>query len=202
MFLLYAIAIGLVVGFVVGGRPAGLAALQFRWAPLALIGLAIQIALFSEPISDRVGDAGPLIYVASTALVLVVVLRNARIAGLPLVVAGAASNLAAIVANGGYMPASPDAAAAAGRVVASTYSNSAIVDGAVLAPLTDIFALPRGLPMSNVFSIGDVLIAVGVAMAIVVAMRSRPADTVEPLAAGDADRAGASGKLPHQRTVE
>jgi hypothetical protein len=202
MFLLYAIAIGLVVGFVAGGRPAGLAALDFRWAPLALIGLAVQIALFSGPISDRVGDAGPLIYVASTALVLVVVVRNARIAGLPLVVAGAASNLAAIVANGGYMPASPDAAAAAGRVAASTYSNSAIVDGAVLAPLTDIFALPRGLPMSNVFSIGDVLIAVGVTMAIVVAMRSRPADPVEPVAASDADRAGASGKLPHQGTME
>ena len=32
-----------------------------------------------------------------------------------------------------------------------------------LAPLTDIFAMPRWLPFANVFSVGDVLIGVGVA---------------------------------------
>jgi hypothetical protein len=172
MFLLYAVVAGLLLGLAVGGRPAGLAALEFRWAPLAFAGFLAQVALFAEPVSDRVGDLGPALYVASTAAVLVAVLRNVRIAGLAVVAVGAASNLAAIVANGGYMPASPVAAIAAGRTVATTYSNSAIVDGAVLAPLTDVFALPGWLPFSNVFSIGDVIIAVGVAMAIVLAMRA------------------------------
>jgi hypothetical protein len=189
MFLLYAVVIGIVAGLLLGGRLAGLASLDFKWAPLALVGLAIQVALFAEPISDRVGDLGPVIYVGSTALVLVVVLRNLRIPGLPIVAVGAACNLLAIVANGGYMPASPAAAAAAGRVEATTYSNSVIVDGAAFAPLTDIFALPTWLPMSNVFSIGDVLIAVGIAVAIVVAMRS-----------GADARGGASRNLPQGRT--
>ena len=189
MFLLYAIVIGVALGFLLGGRLSGLATLEFRWAPLAIAGLAVQIALFSGPISDRVGDLGPVIYVGSTAMVLVVVLRNIRIAGMPLVVLGALSNLLAIVANGGYMPASPGAAAAAGRVEATTYSNSAIVDGAVLAPLTDIFAFPTWVPFSNVFSIGDLLIGIGVAMAIVVSMRR----------AGPA-ASGASRNLPQPRT--
>src|SRR5262245_7747723 len=158
MFLLYAVVVGVAVGFLLGGRLSGLAALEFRWAPLALVGLAIQILLFSGPISDRVGDLGPAVYVGSTLLVLVVVVRNVRIVGMPLVALGAVSNLVAIVANGGYMPASPQAAAAAGRVEATTYSNSAIVEAPVLAPLTDIFALPTWLPFSNVFSIGDLLI--------------------------------------------
>jgi hypothetical protein len=136
-----------------------------------------------------VGDLGPWIYVASTSLVLIVVLRNLRITGLPIVALGAASNLVAIVANGGYMPASPEAAAAAGRDAATTYSNSAIVDGAVLAPLTDIFALPQWMPMHNVFSIGDVLIGVGVVLAIAAAMRR-----------GAVDAGGASGNLPQPRT--
>src|SRR5215211_5569435 len=70
------------------------------------------------------------------------------------------------IANGGYMPASPAAAAAVGHSATDTYSNSAIVDGAALAPLTDIFALPTWLPFSNVFSLGDVLIAAGIAAAI------------------------------------
>jgi lipoprotein signal peptidase len=187
MFLLYAVVAGVLVGLALGGRAAGLAALEFRWIPLALGGFAVQIALFAGPVSDRVGDLGPAIYVASTAAVLVAVLRNVRIPGLAIVAAGALSNLAAIVANGGFMPASPAAALAAGRSAATTYSNSAIVDGAALAPLTDMFALPRWLPFNNVFSIGDVLIAVGVATAIVLAMRS--ARLMRP---------GASANLPHR----
>jgi hypothetical protein len=188
MFLLYAVLIGLALGLVLGGRLSGLAALEFRWAPLALAGLAVQVVLFAEPISDRVGDLGPVVYMASTAAVLVVVLRNLRIPGLPIVAAGAVCNLLAIAANGGYMPASREAAAAAARADPTTYSNSVIKDGAALAPLTDIFALPTWLPMSNVFSIGDVLIAVGIVLAIVVAMRSgaRTAD-------------GAPGNLPQRR---
>jgi hypothetical protein len=189
MFLLYAIVVGLVVGLLAGGRLSGLASLEFRWAPLAILGLAMQIALFSGPVSDRVGDLGPWVYVGSTMLVLVVVLRNIRITGLPIVAVGAASNLVAIVANGGYMPTSPEAAGMAGREAATTYSNSSIMDGAVLAPLTDIFALPAWLPFHNVFSVGDVLIAVGVAVAIVAAMRRGPVEA-----------GGASRNLPQPRT--
>jgi hypothetical protein len=191
MFLLYALVIGFAVGFLLGGRPSGLATLNFRWAPLALIGLAIQIVLFSGPVSDRVGELGPAIYVLSTAMVLVVVLRNIRIAGMALVALGAASNLLAIVANGGFMPTSPSAAAAAGHVEATTYSNSTIrsPEEVVLWPLTDIFAMPQWMPFSNVFSIGDVLIGVGVTVAIIVAMRR-----------GAPSAGGASRNLPQPRT--
>jgi len=41
----------------------------------------------------------------------------------------------------------------------------------VLRPLTDIFVLPAWLPFANVFSVGDLLIGLGVAVVIVVAMR-------------------------------
>jgi hypothetical protein len=172
MFLLYAVAIGFVVGLLTGGRPAGLARLQFRWSLLVLAGFATQLALFSEPVSDRIGDLGPAIYLGSTAVVLVAVLRNARLPGLPIVALGSISNLAAIVANGGYMPAAAAAKQALGRGAPTTYSNSAIVEAPHLAPLTDIFALPSWLPLANVFSIGDVLIGVGVIVAIVLSMRA------------------------------
>ena len=69
------------------------------------------MVLFSDPVTARVGDLGPPLYVASTALVFVAVLRNLAIRGMPLIAAGAGANLAAIVANGGYMPASPSVAA-------------------------------------------------------------------------------------------
>lgn len=173
MFILYAIPIGIVLGYLLGGRLERLSRLRFRWAPLALLGLAVQVALFSDPLAGAVGDAGPPIYVASTAAVLVAVLRNIELPGIAIVALGACSNLVAIVANGGYMPADPDALAAIGGV-APGYSNSSVVTDPALGPLTDIFALPAWVPLANVFSVGDVLIALGIALTIVAAMRTRP----------------------------
>ena len=40
-----------------------------------------------------------------------------------------------------------------------------------LRPLTDVYALPAGFPLANVFSVGDVLIGVGIAVTIAAAMR-------------------------------
>jgi hypothetical protein len=171
MFILYAIVIGLAVGLLAGGRPAGIGQVQFRWAWLIFLGFGAQVLLFSAPVTERIGNLGPPIYVASTAMVLVALMRNVAQPGLPIVALGALSNFAAIIANGGYMPASTDALATLGRLAASGYSNSAVVEAPALAPLTDIFALPAGLPFANVFSFGDVLIGVGVALSIAIAMR-------------------------------
>ena len=175
MFILYAVLIGCLVGLMLGGRPAGLGSLQFRFAWLAVLGFGVQVVIFSGPVSDRIGGLGVPAYVASTGLVFFVLLVNIRIPGLPIVAVGAACNLIAIVANGGYMPASVGALAAAGKTASPGYSNSALVADPALAPLTDQFALPVWLPFSNVFSVGDVLIGLGIALAIVVAMRRPPA---------------------------
>jgi Family of unknown function (DUF5317) len=173
VFVLYAVVAGVIVGLLVGGHISRLAALRFRWSGLVVVGMITQLALFSDPVAARVGDLGPPVYVASTALVLAAVLANLAIPGLHLVAAGAASNLLAIVANGGYMPASAAALGDHAGREASGYSNSIVLAHPVLAPLTDIFALPRWLPGANVFSIGDVLIMAGIVAAIAIRMRAR-----------------------------
>lgn len=174
MFILYALVIGLTAGFLVGGRPAGLSQLQFRWPWVMLGGLFVQVILFSDVISSRIGAAGPPIYAASTAAVVLAVLANHRITGMPIVALGAASNFAAIMANGGFMPAALGALQAHGNATSTVYSNSVVVRDPALAPLTDIFALPAWLPFANVFSVGDVLIGLGVIIVIVAAMRQVP----------------------------
>ena len=185
MFILYALVIGLIVGFAAGGRFAGLAALQFRWAGVMVAGLFVQIVLFSDQVTVWIGAAGPPIYVLSTLVVLGAVIANRGIGGMPIVALGAASNFVAIVVNGGFMPAAPSALQALAKVPSTVYSNSALVPDPVLAPLTDAFALPPWVPFANVFSIGDVLIGVGVAIVIFTAMRTasrgRVAD-LEPIA--------------------
>jgi hypothetical protein len=176
MFILYGLLVGFAAGLILGGRPGALADLRFRWIPVVMAGLAVQVVIFSSPVSDRVGELGPGLYVASTGLVFAAVLRNVRLPGLLIVVLGAGSNLAAIIANGGYMPANAGAVASLGHSLTSTYSNSVIVARPALEPLTDVFALPPWLPFNNVFSVGDVLIALGIAAVVAVAMRrsSRP----------------------------
>jgi hypothetical protein len=173
MFILYAVPIGLLLGVLVGGRPAGLAALRIRYGPIMVAGLLVQIVLFTPAVTEVIGDLGPPIYVLSTAVVIGAVLMNARITGMPVIALGAISNLTAIVANGGYMPADAGAMASLGRGEPTTYSNSTILAEPALRPLTDIFVLPAWVPFTNVFSIGDVLIALGVVIVIVSAMRRR-----------------------------
>ncbi|HEX6867319.1 MAG TPA: DUF5317 domain-containing protein [Candidatus Limnocylindrales bacterium] len=171
MFILYAIPIGIVAGLLAGGRLEGLASLRLRWVPLILLGLLVQVAVFTDAVGRAVGDAGPAIYVASTVAVFVAVLRNVRVPGVAVIAIGAGCNLLAIVANGGWMPADPEALAAIGGLD-DGYTNSIIVPDPALRPLTDIFALPAWLPLANVFSIGDLLIGLGIAATIVLAMRN------------------------------
>jgi hypothetical protein len=175
MFILYALVLGLVTGTLAGGRLTGLGELQFRWPWVMVGGLFVQVVLFSDAVTSWIGQAGPPIYVVSTAAVIAAVLANHAITGIPVVAVGAVSNFLAIVANGGYMPASPAAVQAQGRVESTAYSNSAVVPDPILRPLTDVFAMPTWLPFANVFSIGDVLIGIGVAIVVVTAMRRRSA---------------------------
>jgi len=173
--MLWAIPIGIVAGLVARGHLDNLSRFRFRWAGLALAGLAVQLVLFTRFGDALAGSFGPAIYVASTAGVLLAVLRNIRIPGMAIVALGSVSNLAAVTANGGFMPASAEALATAGLDGPGSHTNSVVLENPVLEPLTDIFALPAWMPLANVFSIGDVLIGVGLVIVIVAVMRGHGA---------------------------
>jgi hypothetical protein len=184
VFILYAVLIGLLVGLLAGGRPLALGDIRIRWGALIVIGFLSQVILFSGEVASQIGDLGPWLYVASTLLVGAAVLRNIGLPGMPVIGLGALSNMAAILANGGYMPSTVAALGSVGKSAPTVYSNSAVVDDPALAPLIDRFALPSWLPLANVFSVGDVLIGVGVAILIVVVMRRAPRRTAgEPAGA-------------------
>jgi hypothetical protein len=189
VLLLYSIAAGLVIGRLVGGRLANLEQVRFAWWPLALGGLAVQAVLFAGPVAEHVGPEGPVIYVVSTLVVLAALLRNLALPGLAIIAVGAVLNLIPVLANGGAMPSAPEAWLALNGTAAlptSHFSNSVLTGPDTLFPfLGDIFVWPRPLPLANVFSIGDFVIAVGAVVFIVAAMRRtrlRAADPVRPAA--------------------
>ena len=165
MLLLYAVILGLIAGLLTGGKIAALGSAHIRLAPVALIGFLAQLLLFSSPLAGMVGAWGPSLYVLSTVAVLMALVVNLRQPGFWLIIVGALANFAVIVANGGQMPASPDAWAALTGVAAvpsDVFSNSHLAGpDTVLAFLGDNFVLPRPFPLANVFSIGDVLIGLG-----------------------------------------
>jgi len=178
MLLLYAVALGLLAGVLTRGRIGALASVKIKMWPVALIGLAFQGLLFSPPLAEVVGKVGPSLYVASTTLVLMALVVNLRQPGFWLILVGALANFTVIIANGGQMPASPEAFAALNGVpvVPTTNFTNSVIAGADTSFyfLADIFVLPRPLPLANVFSIGDVLIGLGGAWFIVAVMHRRP----------------------------
>ncbi len=160
---LVALLLALVPGLL-GGRLSRFGVVRIRSSEVATIAFWLQLAgleLLSGPHALLV-----LLHVGSYVAAGVVVWVNRRVPGLWLVGLGGLSNGVTIAVNGGTLPASPSALAAAGMPWETEgFANSGVVDGAVLAVLGDVFAVPAGWPLSNVFSVGDVLLVSGIAWA-------------------------------------
>lgn len=154
----------MLIGLLVGGRPDRLARVRVYWVVPLLLALAVQTVVIRYPFGP---DWLPptlhvLTYVAAGAFLV----RNLRIPGFVIVALGAASNGIAIAANRGVLPASPSALRTAGISATEGFANSWVVDHPRLAFLGDVFAVPAGWPLANVFSIGDVLIVLGSGYAV------------------------------------
>lgn len=160
----------ILVALVRGGSLRNFASVELRWLPLVFGSFGLQLLIFT-PFMDQpvIAFATAPLYLLSMGLLVVWVWLNRHLHGIALIGAGVLMNLAAIAANGGYMPVDPEAAAYAGRL--SGYSGEgALVDNNSLASaehvqlwlLTDIFPVPAGIPFANVFSLGDILLTTGV----------------------------------------
>jgi hypothetical protein len=149
-----------------GGRLSALAELRFR-APALLVGAILARVLIVSVLPQGSATLHSVVHVASYVLVAMWIVANRRIPWVWLVALGGASNFIAIAANGGIMPADPDALAAAGLPVdPAEFTNSAAVAHPHLQFLGDVFWVPSSLPVSNVFSIGDLLIVLGALLAM------------------------------------
>lgn len=144
-----------------GGRLIRLGDLRFQraWAGIGALGLQyLTLQVFPH------AHAGVLawMHLASYGMLLFFMAANLAMPGLLILASGGALNATAIAANDGVMPARPEALAVAGIVQApGEFVNSGAVTAPKLWFLGDVFALPAGFPMANVFSVGDLLVVVG-----------------------------------------
>ena len=173
MLWIGALAIGLVAGFVIGGRIDNLGRLRFRWPWLVVAVLAVREAALVTPLRNL--DGIQYVYAAAlAALVAWTVWQVPRIGGIWLVTAGAIANLLVIAANGGRMPVAADLAGSlAQRGHLGQYMLMSA--GTQLNWLADWIALPApvGRWLPEAYSPGDVVIAIGIGVIVALAMRSR-----------------------------
>ena len=156
------------------GRLSALADVELRRPGLAGIAIAIQVAIVSV-VPGSLGDFGEPLHLASYVLLGAFAWANRRLVGVPVVALGGFLNFLCITVNGGVMPADPDALASIGRGAASDgeFINSTALEDPKLAFLGDIIATPAGLPVANVYSVGDLLILTGAFVLLHVACGSR-----------------------------
>jgi hypothetical protein len=174
VFLLAVVVLSLVTVPVTGGRLTNLAHARLRALSMVFAALAIQVAVVS-----LLPSADPALlralHLASYACAGAFLVANRRIPGMRIIAAGALANVIAIAANGGVLPASRGALQAAGLLRRQdAFVNSALLAHPRLLFLGDVFDIPRSLPLHNVFSVGDVSIAIGAAVVIHALSGARP----------------------------
>ncbi len=182
MFLVCALVLGVILGYLRGGRIAHLASLSMRLTWLVPIALVIQLLIFPL-FGDRplLPYATTPLHLLSYALVFLFLALNVRILPLLAVGLGALLNILVICVNGGYMPSSATALSRSGAAgVASALEAQGIYGNVRLMGqetrlnlLGDFLYLPRWVPLATAFSIGDLVMALGVAWLVAWGMKKR-----------------------------
>jgi hypothetical protein len=187
--LLVVIAIlgGAAVGFAMGGRLKRLGDLRLSWWPLAFLGLALQLVPvpLDSPAAAHTAAVGLLI--ASYLTLLVFLVRNFRVPGMPIMAIGFALNALVIGLNGGMPVRDSALRTAAGPYYERTLRRLTVEGGAkhhLQRPGDDLLVLsdvvPVGAPVREVLSVGDLVWLLGSGWVIAAAMSQRPGRGVGP----------------------
>jgi len=189
MFILYAVALGILIGYILGGRLKHLSQAAFKKLYLAVGGFLIQVLIFSDipffkTLQQHHENIIVVLHIISYILILIFIAVNYKVPGIAIIGIGILLNATVIILNRGHMPASIESFSfsSVGKHAdllsqGKSVNNSKAITGDTILPwLGDIFALPSYIPFSNVFSIGDIIIAVGVC--IYFAFNMRQAKTI------------------------
>ena len=175
MVLALAVGLGVILGCVLGGRLSALATMPIRAPWLFYVAIGLQVAGYPSGVLPwSIGNSlATGLWLVSYAVLIAAVAVNVRLPGAGVVGLGMFCNLAAVLTNGGHMPARASALRAAGVLYRGVHNNSAVASHPNLSWLIDRWPVPAWIPMGNVYSVGDVLIAVGAVVLVSAGMGVR-----------------------------
>jgi len=186
MIVLALVLLALVLSWALGGRIEDLASVKFRHSWLILLALSLQVLIFSPWWRQNLASRIPVewAYLVSMTLLVLVTCLNWRVPGVVILGIGLLLNASVIFANGGHMPTSLNALKYAGIVDEATTlaqalrtNSSLITDETSLWFLGDVFAIPGWFPLANIYSVGDVVLAIGGALFVFINMRANSSIT-------------------------
>lgn len=152
-----------------GGRLSRIADHSFRLAWLIVLAFSLQLVLFVlEGRVEGIETWSGLIFIFSYLLLFPAVLANWKVKGMPWAGVGMFLNFVAIAANGGKMPVSTWGLRYSGqeKLLASLREGAGVMHALVtentrLWFLGDVLVFPRPYPLPTVFSVGDLLLLIG-----------------------------------------
>lgn len=177
---------GIIISFIVGlfrkGNLRGLAQLKLKWGWVFPLLLVIQLIVFVFQNKIKfLGQVSGFIYIAVYVLGLLFLFMNRKNPGFIFILIGVFLNFLVMVINGGRMPVSIDAASVLepGYVEAlkqSLYAKHQMLTSSTkLGFLGDIIPLSDPYPRTQIISIGDVIMNIGVFVFIQYLMLNHPA---------------------------
>ena len=179
MFLIGAVAIGVLAGYALGGRVRYLSHLRLRFLWLVAAAILIQFIIFPLFSSRALFPYFTTeLHLASYGLLFVFFFLNYRVWPMFIIAIGAICNLAVISLNAGRMPSSAHALSSAGQPdIALNLSTNGVMGNVILMSdktrlnvLGDWLYLPAWMPLATAFSVGDLIIAVGLTTLVIYGM--------------------------------
>lgn len=183
------IVISLIVGFLRKGSLKSLSHLKFRygWIFPLLLGIEIFVFVMQNNISI-LGQLSGYIYIIIYILGLLFLILNRRNPGFIIIFLGVLLNFLPMVLNGGRMPVSLKATAA---VLGPDYVNvlkhglyakhTALTNSTRLGFLGDIIPITKPYPKTQIISIGDIVMNIGIFIYIQYIMLHHPLARREPV---------------------
>ena len=175
-----AIAFGVALGLAGGGNLSNLARLKFRWPLVLVAAVVLRYVVIFSPL-NRV-EGAQYVYALSLAVIVLWTVWHLRLLpGVWLVTLGGALNLVVVLANGGRMPV--DATLAASQLGGILARRGHIGQYTVMGPDTHLGFLGDWVslgPLPEAYSPGDLLIAMGIALVILISLHRIPESEVVP----------------------
>ena len=163
--------VAVAAALLLGGSLRGLANGTIRTWPAFVLGFSVELVFYNPPMDSQpwAMAVGPWVWLATRLVFLIALTADGWSPNRALLVAGlgVGLNTLVIALNGGHMPQSHEAAVQVwgnSHIDASRLQNVVPMTAETRLPwLADTLAEPAWLPRANVISLGDILLASGIA---------------------------------------